>query len=165
MSFQEKINLYIADGYKKTITNQSGLDTYVMYKNNIVVRIGSDSSYDHYAKLIKSKIIQSKNAPIITKHETVLNVFDNTKLDYTCTEMELLNELNDDEATRYKEWIDKEINNIVDKKLGISDPFNILDLTRKLVLYAQKNNLFLDLVQSKNIMKRGETFVHIDPFS
>lgn len=164
MNIQEKIDSFVNRGYEPILVNKSGLNTTVMYKNKKVVRIGFDSAYDHYANLITSKTIQSENAPVINKHETPRGKFGSTHLAYSCTEMELLDELNSTEAIQYQEWIDQEIQNICKNNTGITDPFNILSLTIELTSYAIKNNLKLDLTQAKNVMKRGSTFVHIDPF-
>jgi hypothetical protein len=165
MNIQEKIDWYVNVGYVPTPSNKSGLGTTVMYSDESVVRIGIDSAYDHYAELIIGNGIQSENAPNITKHEKPRGEFGNSEFAYSCTEMEILTELDGQEVVNYEKWIKHEIKNIGNGNTVNSDPFSILELTVRLVEYARKNGLGLDLIQAKNVMKRDSTFVHIDPFA
>lgn len=164
MNIQEKIDSYKAAGYKPVEVNKSSLGTKVLYKDIIVVRIGIDSAYDHYANLIDSGVIKSENSPKIFKHEKPNGSFGTSSTAYSSTEMELLSELTEEEALKYEEWINREIKDIAQCSGVNSDPFGVLDLTKKLIIYAQKNKLGLDLVQAKNVMKRSAVYVHIDPF-
>jgi hypothetical protein len=165
MNYQDKKNMYIGQGYKPTEINHSGLGTEVLFKDNKVVRLGVDPAYDHYAKLIINNSLKSKNAPIIFKHELPLGEFTvSGGIQYSCTEMELLEELDSDEAIQYKDWIEKEVSNLGTGKPASSDPFNLEIITRALIEYAANNNLGLDLTQAKNVMKRGSTYVHLGPF-
>ena len=157
----DKEQSYIKQGFKNTPVNKSGLQTTVLYKGNIVVRIGDDKDYEHFVELIRKNIINQKNAPKITKHEKIDIGFGNS---FFCTEMDLLEELSDDEAQRYQTWIDQEFANLSSGLPVSRDPFNLEKSTRVLAKYAVDHNLGQDFQQAKNIMKRGDTYVHIDPF-
>jgi hypothetical protein len=41
----------------------------------------------------------------------------------------------------------------------------LVDDIEILFIYAKKNNLGVDLVEPKNVMKRGNEFIILDPFS
>lgn len=165
MSFQEQVKKYLEDGFKPVEVNKSGLGTEVLVKENVVVRIGTDTAYEHFARLVTSKTIQSENVPIIYNHEPQNAVAETPFLPYSITSMELLEELSDTEAEEYEQWIKDEILNIGKGHKVENDPFGILNITKTLVDYASMNELNLDLVQPKNVMKRGNIYIHIDPFA
>jgi len=68
------------------------------------------------------------------------------------------------ESITYEKWALTALNEI--RMWGpATDHFYLADDIQILFMYAQQNNLLLDLVQSKNIMKRDSTFIIVDPFA
>ncbi|TOG58067.1 hypothetical protein CGI99_22930 [Vibrio parahaemolyticus] len=158
---------YINNGFVNTPTNNSGLSTDVMVKGAVVVRIGDDNSYHHFADGICKGVFQSKHLVSISSHQAPLGVphsQGSTGHEYTVTEMELLSELSTAEAIQYENWVIPAVQDVIAGKVPTSDPFGMLSITIDLIHYAQNNGLKLDLIQPKNVMKRGSTWVHIDPF-
>ncbi|WP_139126172.1 hypothetical protein [Aeromonas sp. DNP9] len=164
----EKTQYYISNGFVKTPTNNSGLSTDVLVKGTTVVRIGDDNSYHHFADGVCGGFFKSNHLVCISSHQTPLGVphsQGSTGHEYTVTEMELLSELTDAEALQYNNWIIPTVKDVIAGKTPSSDPFGMLSITIELIHYAKKNNLKLDLIQPKNVMKRGSVWVHIDPFA
>ncbi|KXO13310.1 hypothetical protein AKG98_3535 [Moritella sp. JT01] len=85
--------------------------------------------------------------------------------EFTYTELELLDELTELEASQYKTWIDTNLQDIWLGKVVASDPYGLLDETYQLANLAKNNGYLPDFSQAKNVMKRNGTFVHIDPFA
>jgi len=147
--------------------NLSGISTDVFVKNSIVVRIGGDPGYPHFARLVGSANSGLKNVVIIFSHSEPLGVVNNlnNNNEYSITETELLTAMSHQESNNYEKWALTALNEIRMGEKPATDPFDLADDIQILFMYAQQNNLLLDLVQSKNIMKRGSTFIIVDPFA
>ena len=159
---------YLNDGFVKTVRNNSGLSTDVLTKGHVVVRIGDDDAYHHFADGVIKGIFSSVHLVNISKHIAPLGIPHNKNAsgyEFTVTEMELLNELILNEEEQYQAWIDQLMKEVNAGITPSADPFGMLSVTLELIHYAKKNGLMLDLIHHKNIMKRGSTWVHIDPFA
>lgn len=167
MTRQEVIDSYKANNFKKNPNNLSGISTEVLVKNSIVVRIGGDPGYPNFARLVGSTNSGLKNVVIIFSHSEPLGVVNdlNNNNEYSITETELLTAMSHQESINYEKWALPALSEIRMGKKPATDPFGLADDIQILFRYAQQKNLLLDLVQSKNIMKRGSTFIIVDPFA
>ncbi len=168
MTSSEQIEKYLKCGFVNTKVNNSGLATTVMFKGKLVVRIGYDERYSHFAMLVLNKQYNLTNVVNIYSHESPLGCIGRsgaTGTEYTVTLLELLDELTSEEADSYSKWVCSAICNIRSTNNACSsDSFGLLNDITILYNYAIKNRLGLDFINPKNIMKRGDVFVHIDPF-
>jgi len=146
MTRQQSINSYKAKGYKDISNNLSGISTDVLAKGSTVVRIGDDPGYPHFARLV------------VSAGSGLRNVEDSV------TEMERLTEMSQQESSHYKTWAPIALNEIRQRKKPATDPFGLVNDIDILFVYARKNSLLVDLVNPKNVMKRGNEFIILDPF-
>ncbi|WP_286809397.1 hypothetical protein [Leclercia sp. UBA2479] len=167
MTRQQAIDSYKKNNFKEMPNNLSGISTDVLVKGSIVVRIGGDPGYAHFARLIESANSGLKNVVKIFSHNEPLGVVNdlNNNNEYSITEIELLTDMSYQEISDYREWASTALNEIRIGKKPETDPFDLADDIQKLFVYAQQNKLFLDLVKPQNIMKRGNTFIIVDPFA
>lgn len=68
------------------------------------------------------------------------------------------------ERNNYQIWALTALNEISQGKKPATDPFGLVYDIDILFVYARKNNLHIDLVNPKNVMKRGNDFIILDPF-
>jgi len=166
MTRQQSINSYKAKGYKDISNNLSGISTDVLAKGSTVVRIGDDPGYPHFARLVVSAGSGLRNVVKIFLHNEPLGVVNNANYngEYSVTEMERLTEMSQQESSHYKTWAPIALNEIRQGKKPATDPFGLVNDIDILFVYAQKNSLLVDLVNPKNVMKRGNEFIILDPF-
>lgn len=147
MTRQESIDFYKQKGFREILNNLSGLSTDVLGDGMTVVRIGGDPGYSHFARLVSSTTSCLKNVVKIYSHtEPLGKVKDlNINNEYSITEMELLAAMSESECVDYKEWASTALNEIRQGKKPATDPF--------------------DLVEPKNVMKRANEFIILDPFA
>ncbi|MEB7713561.1 hypothetical protein NGC32_12605 [Kluyvera cryocrescens] len=167
MTRQESIDFYKENGFREIPNNLSGLSTDVLVRNNTVVRIGGDPGYSHFANLVVSNNPNLTNVVKIQSHEEPLGKLNNSNSnnEYSITEMELLSAMSHQESVDYEQWALPALNEIRQEKKPANDPFNLVEDMIILFKYAKKHNLGFDLVKPKNVMKRGEVFIILDPFA
>lgn len=167
MTRQKSIDFYKKNGFTEIPNNLSGLSTDVLVRNNIVVRIGGDPGYSHFANLVVSPNSKLTNVVKIHSHKEPLGKLNNSNSnnEYSITEMELLSAMSHKESVSYEKWALPALNEIAQGKKPANDPFNLADDMEILFKYAKKNNLGFDLVEPKNVMKRGTVFIILDPFA
>ncbi|MCX2945126.1 hypothetical protein ORG37_18760 [Rahnella perminowiae] len=131
---------------------------------NSIVRIGHDLGYDIYASSVMNGDLVLSNAVNIYDHYKVKRSGD---VFYTITEMERLHELDGQDIEKLEAWrakVEKRLN----QPTGLCDPYSLLNdfvaLNTFIFKYSHEK-LGHDYLQSKNIMKRGEQFIIIDPFA
>ncbi len=61
-------------------------------------------------------------------------------------------------------WASTALNEIRQEQRPVTDPFGLVNDIDILFVYARYNNLHVDLVNPKNVMKRGNDFIILDPF-
>ncbi|WP_208950584.1 hypothetical protein [Rahnella sp. ChDrAdgB13] len=167
MTRQESIDFYKLNGYREISNNSSGLSTDVLVHGMTVVRIGGDPGYSHFARLVSSTTSSLKNVVKIYSHNEPLGIINDSSInnEYSITEMELLASMSEPECIYYKKWASVALNEIRQGKKPVTDPFDLVDDIEILFIYAKKNNLGIDLVEPKNVMKRGDEFIILDPFA
>lgn len=166
LNFDESCEYYINELKYKYMNSEGPLGNRILISptQKEVVRIGHDVGYEIFASsLIKGDITLSN----------VVNIHDHYKVDrsgdvfYTITEMERLNELDKDEIIVLEKWRATVVNSL-SQPIGLNDPYSLLNDFVALYSFINKYNnekLAHDYLQSKNIMKRGEQFIIIDPFA
>ncbi|WP_459177398.1 hypothetical protein [Ewingella americana] len=166
MTRQQSINSYKLNGFINLHNNLSGISTDVLIKNSTVVRIGSDPGYAHFARLVISRGSGLKNVVNILDHDEPLGLVNNMNNngEYSITKIELLTDMSQFESDSYKAWAKKALNEIITGTLPETDPFDLVNDIKILAQHAEQNNLLLDLIEPKNVMKRGSEFIILDPF-
>lgn len=166
MTKQQSINSYKAKGYTDISNNLSGIGTDVLVKGATVVRIGDDPGYSHFAKLIESANSGLKNVVKIFSHSEPLGNVNNSSGngEYSITEIELLTAMSQKESVNYQKWASTALSEIRQGKKPATDPFGLVNDIDILFVYARNNNLYVDLNNPKNVMKRGNDFIILDPF-
>lgn len=166
MTRQETIDYYKQKGFTVIPHNYSGIDTDVLIKNNIVVRIGGDPGYSAFAELAKDATSGLKNVVKIHTHLEPLGPVNNSNLnnEYSITEMEQLTPMPQSESNAYETWIVSALNEIRKENDPVSDPYNLSNDLKILFNYAKEHNFSIDLLKSANVMKRGSDFIILDPF-
>ncbi|HCA3439737.1 TPA: hypothetical protein MO340_004301 [Salmonella enterica subsp. salamae serovar 35:g,m,s,t:-] len=166
MTRQQCVAAYLYGGYSEVAGNLSGIDTAVLIKGSKIVRIGGDAGYAHFARLVWSGTSGLTNVPVIYKHAEPLGQVNNlnNNSEYSVTEMEVLTPLTELECKDYENWSKPAIRDITKGNIPSTDPFNLVDDIIILVKYAAGNDLGIDIVESKNIMKRNNDFIILDPF-
>ncbi|MFD3239914.1 hypothetical protein ACE2AK_12280 [Rahnella perminowiae] len=166
MTKQQSINSYKAKGYTAISNNLSGIYTDVLVKGSTVVRIGDDPGYPHFARLILSASSGLKNVVKIFLHSEPLGIVNDLNFngEYSITETELLTAMSQQESENYQTWALTALNEIRQGKKPATDPFGLVNDIDILFVYAMNNNLHIDLVCPKNVMKRGNDFIILDPF-
>jgi len=147
-------------GFTEIKTTPQG--TTILKKGNRIIRIKDfERGYDIFATRVKNKLWQYHNNMVkIYSHKVIYSCAASYGLAgnrITITRMEVLENLTENEAAQYKTWIKESF------KKGVNF-HGILDSTTELYNYAKQEKFPPDLVQPKNIMKRGNMFIHIDPF-
>lgn len=167
MTRQQSIDSYKKKGFTEIANNLSGISTDVLVKGLIVVRIGDDPGYPHFARLVESASSGLKNVVKIFSHNEPLGIVNdlNDNNEYSITEIERLTAMSPQESSDYRTWASTALNEIRQKIKPATDPFDLVNDIEILFLYAQKNNLDIDLVEPKNVMKRGSEFIILDPFA
>lgn len=129
-----------------------------------VVRIGHDIGYDIFASSLMNNELVLSN---------VVKIYDHYKVNrsggvfYTITEMERLDELDDDDILGLETWQGKVVS-YLSQPTDLHDPYSLLNDFVTLYCFINKYNnekLTHDYLQSKNIMKRCGQFIIIDPFA
>ncbi|EMG7896895.1 MULTISPECIES: hypothetical protein [Enterobacterales] len=166
MTKQQSINFYKSNGFTDVSNNLSGIGTDVLVKGATVVRIGDDPGYSHFAKLIVSGNSGLKNVvKIFTHSEPLGNVINSSgNGEYSITEIELLTAMSQQESVNYQQWASTALSELSQGKKTATDPFGLVDDIDILFVYARNNNLYVDLINPKNVMKRGNDFIILDPF-
>ena len=166
MTKLQSINYYKDKGYTAIPNNSSGIHTDVLVNGSTVVRIGDDPGYPHFARLILSAGSGLKNVVRIFSHSEPLGIVNNSNNngEYSITETELLTAMSLQESKNYCEWASTALNEIRQGKNPATDPFGLVNDINILFVYAREKNLHIDLVNPKNVMKRGNDFIILDPF-
>lgn len=151
-------------GYTKLpVPSPMGNGIFLSPEKNNIVRIGHDEGYHIYASSVINGDLVLSNTVKIYDHHMVKRSGD---VFYTITEMERLDELNDQDIVGLEAWrakVEKHLN----QPTGLCDPYSLLNDFVALNTFIIKNEhkkLGHDYLQSKNIMKRGKQFIIIDPF-
>ncbi len=166
MTSNDAISHFRSLGFVDTVTNYSGLCTTVLYDGELVVRIGFDERYDYFAKHVLSQSITLTNVARLYSHLLPLGPIPSNGHAYSVTFLELLDELTSTERKDYETWVNLTVNCLMSNSVPMpEDKFGLLADTKELYYHAKKNKFGMDFMKGKNIMKRGDTFVHIDPFS
>lgn len=167
MTRQGAIDFYKQKGFREISNNLSGLGTDVLVDGMTVVRIGGDPGYSHFAKCVSTTTSSLKNVVNIYSHTEPLGKVNDLNInnEYSITEMELLTAMSNLESVDYRKWASTALDEIRQGKKPATDPFNLVDDIEILFIYAKKHNLGVDLVEPKNVMKRGNEFIILDPFA
>lgn len=166
MTRQQQFDFYKNNGFTKILGNLSGIGTDVLVNSSTVVRIGGDPGYAHFARLVTSANCNLTHVVKIYSHiEPLGDINDlNDAGEYSITVIEPLTAMSIQESKRYVAWASTALKAIINEE-PTTDPFDLVDDIKILIEYAKKNNLTIDLVNSKNIMKRGNDFIILDPFA
>lgn len=168
---QSRIDAYKANGYHVLRNAPSSIGSTILVNAAVerVIKFSQDPAYDKFVQYA----VQNPHPalPVIFKHEAVEPDSVSSGW-YTITDMEYLDRLSDDEATRAEEWIKRVIDALrsgtpTDKYND--DPFELLGTILNLRKVAQLADVCLDVLKASNYMARvsGETrrLVVTDPFN
>lgn len=166
MTRQQSLNHYKGKGFAAIPVNSSGIGTDVLVKGSRVVRIGGDPGYSHFARLVTSTNSGLNNVVKIFSHNEPLGEVNdlNNNGEYSITEIELLTAMSQQENNRYQTWAVDAFRAILNGVKPANDPFGLVNDIEILIVYAKKKNLDLDLINPKNVMKRDDKFIILDPF-